>query len=363
MDNRTALLALNEIKQVGWKTILKLVSGLPDLSGLPSLDARDLARLDIPLPLGERILSALRERGCEDWEEKYREKGIQVVTMYDPSYPALLKQTSQPPWVLYGIGDFRLLERPCLAMVGTRGPTPYGRKVAEDLAGAMARAGFCIVSGMARGIDTSAHRGAVGEKGGTIAVLGCGVDVLYPPENRAIYGEIGEKGLLLSEFPPGTSAKPGLFPLRNRIIAGLSWGTIVVEAALRSGSLITADQALEESRDVFAVPGPITSPKSLGAMSLIKQGEKLVTEPEDIWQEYAERVTDLSWEGDKEPLQAAELTSEEEAIWNLLSHEPQTLDSILEQSQTNFGHLHTILLSLTLKKKIKPLPGAAYVVI
>jgi DNA processing protein len=273
-----------------------------------------------------------------------------------------LKQTSQPPWVLYYKGNLQLLQRPSIAIVGTRVPTVYGKNTAEQFARTLARAGLCVVSGMARGIDSMAHKGALNEKGGTIAVLGCGVDIIYPLENNILYYEIARKGLILSEFPFGTEAQPGLFPLRNRIIAGLSVGTLVVEAALKSGSLITADQALDESRDVFAIPGPINSPKSQGTLTLIKAGAKLVVCAEDIIEDYRHLITPKS--GTITPLNKEasyeELNEDEQKIYNLLSTEPTTFDALLEESQTNFGHLHTILLSLLMKKQINQLPGAAY---
>ncbi|MEO3945116.1 DNA-processing protein DprA [Gorillibacterium sp. CAU 1737] len=362
MEERSVMLALQEIKGVGWKTVLRLVSGLTRLSVLPSMSSEEIAGLGFPASKAEMILSSLRDIDTEKLEEEYARKRVRAITIYDEDYPALLKQTSQPPWVLYAIGRTELLPLPCVAVVGTRTPTAYGTRVAEELGKLLDQSGGVAVSGLARGIDGAVHRGALSGSGGTIAVVGGGPDVIYPPEHRALYTEMATRGLILSEFPPGTRISPGLFPLRNRIIAGLSLGTVVVEAAVRSGSLITADQALDESRDVFAVPGPISSPKSRGTHELIRQGARIVIEPADIIREYAASfpsagvVLTAGPPRDKLP----ELSEEEARLLASFPEGPVTLDTLLAKSQTNFGHLHELLLNLVLTKRIKALPGAAY---
>ncbi|WP_040948656.1 DNA-processing protein DprA [Gorillibacterium massiliense] len=365
MNQRSVLLALQEIKGVGWKTILRLAATLESLAELLHMDGKTIADLGIPQDKAEAIAAGLRTltetgKGIDEREIMYRNRGIIPVTIYDEAYPERLRESSQPPWVLYAIGKVDLLVSPSVAIVGTRTPTVYGRKVSEDLGRALSRAGCCVVSGLARGIDAAAHEGALTGPGGTVAVKGGGPDRIYPAENTALYRAIAQKGLIVSEFPPGTAAVPGMFPLRNRIIAGLTLGTVVVEAAVKSGSLITADQALDESRDVFAIPGPITSPKSGGTHHLLKQGAKLVTEPGDILREYQilfPDFTDSLFEQEKE----SNLTAEEEEILRFLSHEPVSIDRLLSETRTNFGHLHNILLHLVLKKRIKAMPGAAYV--
>jgi len=362
MDQRTILLALQEIKGVGWKTVLRLVSELGELSSLLEMEAEELSAMGIPLAKAAGLLAALREGDWTALEEGYAKRRIRAVTWYDEEYPPLLRETSQPPWVLYAIGRTELLRLPCVAVVGTRTPTAYGSRAAVELGRTLGEAGAAVVSGLARGIDGAAHRGALAGGGATIAVVGGGPDVVYPPEHRPLYAELAERGLILSEFPPGTRVAPGLFPLRNRIIAGLSLATVVVEAALRSGSLITADQALDESRDVFAVPGPITSPKSRGTNELIRQGARIVTEPFDIVREYAtffenaESVLGKPPEDRKLP----ELSPEEAELLASFPAGPVTMDALLARTQTNFGHLHELLLNLVLTKRIKALPGAAY---
>lgn len=214
---------------------------------------------------------------------------------------------------------------------------------------------------MARGIDSSAHQGALKSEGSTIAVLGTGIDVVYPREHIGLYQEISRKGLVISEYPIGTKSHPGLFPIRNRIIAGLCLGTVVVEAADKSGSLITADLAVEESRDVFAVPGPITSPKSQGSHALLKQGAKIVTEVNDIIEEYHHKISLKPLTQKISNSVDLILNEDEQKILNILSFEVMKIDEILERSKFPFGHLHSVLLSLLLKNKIEQLPGTGYI--
>jgi DNA processing protein len=362
MNARLILFALHEMDQIGWKTIFKILQCYADLKELMDAKPQDLERLDIRRTQAKIVCEQLTEAYINERLTAYDKQGIEILSIYDEAYPALLKQTSQPPWVLYYKGNIDLLRNPLMAIVGTRVPTVYGKNTALQFASTLARTGFTVVSGLARGIDSSAHTGAINETASTIAVLGCGVDVVFPSENGTLYREIADKGLLLSEFPLGTPAQPGLFPLRNRIIAGLSLGTLVVEAALKSGSLITADQALEESRDVFAIPGPINSPKSLGTLSLIKQGAKMVMSAEDIMEEYKYYIpmkTDIKADTKIHSDQPV-LNADEQQIVDILTSEPATFDHLLEETQTNFGHLHTILLSLLMKNKINQLPGSSY---
>jgi len=210
------------------------------------------------------------------------EAGAELVTIGDPRYPQRLREIFDPPVTLFARGRVDLLGSLALAVVGTRRPTQYGVAVAERLSADLAHASLTIVSGLARGIDTSAHKGALAAGGDTIAVLGCGVDVVYPSENRKLYAEIAAKGLLVSEFPMGSTAFPQNFPIRNRIISGLSVGVLVAEGAQYSGSAITAKLAMDQGREVFAVPGNITSKLSWGPNLLIKQGAKIVQDWNDV---------------------------------------------------------------------------------
>lgn len=219
--------------------------------------------------------------------EKMLEAGAALVAFSDPRYPPALREIFDPPIVLFARGRVELLGTLMLGIVGTRRPTPYGMAVTERLAGDLARAGLTIVSGMARGIDTAAHKGALSVGADTVAVFGCGVDLVYPSENRRLAADLAEKGLLVSEFPMGAPAYPQNFPIRNRIISGMSAGVLVVEGAQYSGSAITAKLAMDQEREVFAVPGNITSKMSWGPNLLIKQGAKLVQEWNDVVSELA----------------------------------------------------------------------------
>ena len=293
-------------------------------------------------------------------------RGISILTYFDEGYPELLKQAPQPPWVLYAIGRLDLLSRSSIAIVGTRGPTSYGKKTAYTIGEQLSMRGITVVSGLARGIDAKAHEGALIGAGSTIAVLGTPVDRVYPVENRMLYEQIAAKGLVISEVAPGTPLHPGLFPMRNRIIAGLTLGTVVVEAAERSGSLITADQALDMSRDVFAVPGPISSPKSAGTNALIRQGAKLIATCEDILEEYAglpELNAGFMRVGDQAADLDVSLTENEALIYQLLVQEARSTDELHELTSFPFGLLHSVLINLTIKRKIELHSGSIYSVL
>ena len=215
-------------------------------------------------------------------QQQLRSFGAQLVPIQSTLYPDVLRRIYDPPILLYALGRTQLLAGVCIGVVGTRHPTPYGLAASERLSGDLARAGMTVVSGMARGIDTAAHKACLAAGGDTIAVLGCGVDVVYPTENKRLAVEIAAKGLILSEFPMGAVAFPQNFPIRNRIVSGLSCGILVVEGAQYSGSAITAKLAIDQGREVFAVPGNITSKMSWGPNLLIKQGAKLVQDWNDV---------------------------------------------------------------------------------
>jgi DNA processing protein len=228
------------------------------------------------------IASGCAFEEAADQQQKMKDSGAFAIPITDPNYPELLRQIFDPPILLFARGNIDLLRGTGFAVVGTRRPTPYGVAVAEKMSGDLARAGLTIVSGMARGIDTAAHRGTLAAGGKTIAVLGCGVDVVYPSENKKLAADIICQGLIISEFPMGSIAFPQNFPIRNRIIAGMSVGLLVVEGAQYSGSAITAKLAIDQGREVFAIPGNITNKLSWGPNLLIKQGAKLVQDWNDV---------------------------------------------------------------------------------
>ncbi|WP_338543164.1 DNA-processing protein DprA [Paenibacillus tundrae] len=373
MEERWVLFGLHEMDGVGKKTIAKLLSGQHKLQELLDYTEADWLQAGLRKDQAHRLAVQFDLDWIEQKRENVYKQGIEVITYLDSNYPILMKETVQPPWVLYGRGDMQLLHSKSIAMVGTRMPTVYGRKVGERLAEELCKAGLTIVSGLARGIDSVCHDAALRAGGKTIAVFGTGIDSIYPPENNSLAERIAETGLLLSEYPPGTRAHQGLFPERNRIIAGLSLGTLVVEADIRSGSLITADAALDAGRDVFAVPGPITSPKSRGSHNLIRQGAKLVTSAADLLEEYQMdlpnpeqvpynrgRSTQNKQSVTAGMFPPATLSSDEQRVIAILQQEEQSLDQLVERLSWDFGHLHSVLLSLIIKKQISQLPGTRY---
>ncbi|MFS1513212.1 DNA-processing protein DprA [Chengkuizengella sp. SCS-71B] len=367
MESRNILFGLHELNGIGWKTIQLIYQSIKHNkhieNGVEKLLSSDensmMKNYNIPKSKAQIISKNLNLNFIQCRLDIYKNENISFLTIFDEGYPKILKETPSPPWVIYYKGNLNLLDNNKLAIVGTRYPTVYGKMITEKLANQLSSLGFCIISGLARGIDSIAHKSAIDQFGSTIAVLGSGIDVVYPSENKQLYESIVNKGLVISEFPLGTKPHPGLFPQRNRIIAGLSLGTIVIEAAEKSGSLITADQALEMSRDIFAIPGPITSPKSQGTLSLIKQGAKMVTDLKDIVEEY-EHMMKISY-NEKNLTTSKTLSNDEQKIVGFLSSEPVTFEQILHKSDFTFGHLHSVLLSLLMKNVISQLPGSKFV--
>jgi DNA processing protein len=291
------------------------------------------------------------EKLAAEWERK----NIKICTLQDANYPSLLRNIFNPPFLLYYKGVLPENQM-ILAIVGSRKASAYGKNVARMLAGDLAAQGIDIVSGAARGIDSAAHIGALA-KGHTIAVLGSGVDIIYPPENGKLLDKIAECGAVISEYPPGTLAHAGFFPARNRIINGLAKGVIVVEAEERSGALITAEYALEEGRDVFAVPGSIFSATSRGTHKLIKQGAKLVEAVNDVLEEYGLGQNAGDTKDDK-----LLLSSEEQAIYDILSYEtPIEIEEIMIRSKLPVPTITYLLLQLELRGIVSAQNGQFFV--
>lgn len=360
MNDSEILFGLQELQGIGWKTIARLASLPVPLSQAVQMKASELAALGIPRQKAEQIKQQLTLDFIRQRQALYAKHHIGVLTISDEGYPPMLREIAQPPWVLYYKGRAELFMEPAIAVVGTRNPTVYGRKMAYRLSRQLAEGGFVIVSGLARGIDGISHLAALESGGATIGVTAGGLDFIYPKEHAPLYRTISEEGLIVSEFPLGTQIRKGMFPLRNRIIAGLSSGTVVVEGGLDSGSLITAEIALEESRDVFAVPGQVTSPKSAGALTLLKDGAKIVISAQDIFEEYAHKIT-LNPKNITRDQSKVEMSRHEEEILQYIAFEPVTFDEILRRSGSSFGHLHSVLLSLLIKNKIEQLPGSRYI--
>ena len=302
------------------------------------------------------------------------EAGAKIICLSDPDYPSRLKEIYDPPVILFVKGRVAVLNEPGLAMVGTRHPTPYGIGMAERLASDLASRGLVIISGLARGIDTASHRGAVAAKGKTVAVLGTGIDVMYPKENTRLTEQIiALDGALVTEFPVGTSPTPQNFPIRNRIISGMSAGVLVVEAAEYSGTRITSRLALEQNRDVYAVPGNVTNKNSWGPNTLIKQGAKLVATWEDVWEELP---PDIQAElASKQPHESPEaetaslfpdetVSPHEKQILKLLKTDESThIDQLVEclENEISPSEIFAALFELELNGKVRQLPGKNFV--
>ena len=281
-----------------------------------------------------------------------------VVTLGDPLYPARLLETADPPLLLFLQGRAELLARPAIAVVGSRNPTPQGRENAQAFAAHLSRAGWTIVSGLALGIAGAAHEGALAGDGSTIAVLGTGVDRIYPARHEALARRIAAAGLLVSEFPLATPPLAPNFPLRNRLIAGLAGGTLVVEAAVQSGSLITARLAVEAGRDVFAIPGSIHSPLSRGCHALIKQGAKLVETADDVLAELRPAARPATPSPATAP--AAPANETRDPVLEALGHDPATLDAIGARTGWPAAELAARLLELELEGRVRRLPGGLF---
>jgi DNA processing protein len=287
--------------------------------------------------------------------------GGALLAATDAAYPPLLRESPDAPGVLYVLGDTTLLAEPQLAMVGSRNPTAGGRDTARRFAAWFARAGLGVTSGLALGIDTASHEGALQAGGATIAVLGCGLDICYPPENRRLFDRIVAAGAVVSEFPPGTPPVREHFPQRNRIIAGLSAGTVVVEAASRSGSLITARLAGIAGREVFALPGSILNPMVRGCHELIRQGARLIEQPEEVLAELKiPLVSQLLAVPDGAAAAGNVLDKEYKILLDALAFEPASVDTLIERTGLNSESIASMLLVLELDGHVAPHPGGRY---
>jgi len=320
------------------------------------LEAEEKDFLDIP-DIGAKIREIVfkyRKRIYPQEEIlQAKRQGIKIVTIIDDDYPWLLKQIYDPPPVLYVLGNSSVLNYNSIAIVGTRKASNYGRKAAFDFGKELATMNINVVSGMARGIDSYAHKGAITSGGPTTAVLGCGLDIVYPPENAKLMENIAEHGCVISSFPLSKKPLPGNFPARNRIISGLSLGTLVIEAAARSGSLITADFSLEQGREVFALPGSITNPYSHGTNKLIKQGAKLVETTDDIFDELCIETEHKTHTEKAQP----HINDDEQDILQLIDYNPTHLEEVIQHSRKTSQEINTLITRLEIKGLITRLPG------
>src|SRR2546425_146797 len=365
MDPKESLVALNMIEHVGPVRVGKLL----DHFGEPPA----ILRASKPQLLQVRGIGEETAEAIASWEKsvdlsselkRIQEYRCHILTQTDADYPDLLRQIYDPPIVLYVKGRLTARDKNAVAMVGSRLTTHYGLETARKLAYQLAYVGVTVVSGGARGIDTAAHQGALSAKGRTVAVLGNGINIVFPPENVELFERIAAHGAVLTQFPFNRKADKQSFPIRNRIVAGMSLGTVVVEANLASGALITANFAVEYGRQVFAVPGRIDSPQSKGCHDLIKKGAKLCEGAEDVLSEFeylfpaSNRPPSPAESG---TLPALTLSENEQKVYEVLSHEEVAMDDVIRRSGLPPSAASVTLLSLEMKRLIKQLPGKLFV--
>lgn len=366
MDSREALVALNMIEGVGPIRVRQL---LEHFGEAPKILGASKSQLRQVRGIGEDTADAI-----SNWEKsvdlagelkRIADFGCHILTQADENYPASLKEIYDPPVVLYVKGELNSKDKNSVAMVGSRMTTHYGIEIARKLAYQLAYVGVTVVSGGARGIDTAAHQGALSGKGRTVAVLGTGINLIFPSENAELFERIATNGAVITQFPFNRQADKQSFPIRNRIVAGMTLGTVVVEANLTSGALITANFATEYGRQVFAVPGRIDSPRSKGCHDLIKKGAKLCEGAEDILSEFeylfpaSNRPPTASETG---VLPAIELSENEQKAYDALGDEELNTDDVIRRSGLPSSAVSVALLSLEMKRLVRQLPGKIFVI-
>ena len=365
MDSREALVALNLIEGVGPVRVRQLLAHFGEAPAILSASRHQLTQVR---GIGEDTAAAIA-----DWEKRVdlaaelkriEDFGCHVITQGDEDYPPSLKEIYDPPVVLYVKGRLTAQDRNAVALVGSRQVSHYGVETARKLGYQLAYMGVTVVSGGARGVDTSAHTGALAAKGRTVAVFGCGINLITPPENKELFDRIAGSGAVITQFPFNRQADRQTFPIRNRIVAGMTLGTVVVEAGLSSGALITANFATEYGRQVFAVPGRIDSPGSKGCHDLIKKGAKLCEGAEDILSEFeylfpaTNRPPTASETG---TLPALALSANEQSVFEILGREETGIDEVIRHSGLPASAVSVALFSLEMKRLVKQLPGKVFV--
>ncbi|MEM9445796.1 MAG: DNA-processing protein DprA [Verrucomicrobiota bacterium] len=362
MDKRSAYVILNGIRLVGPVRVAKMRQVLGSVEAILTTPASRLAQID---GIGQKVADTISDwQLCFDLEKELDDAkalGLEVIHYEDDRYPVKLREIYDPPLVLYIKGDPSCLEKMSIAVVGSRHTSYYGGEVAKKLSYQMAYSGISIVSGLARGIDTMAHQGALAAKGSTVAVMGCSLDRIYPSENEILADKISESGgLLISEFALGRAPDRQTFPMRNRIVSGLSSGVLVIEAGAESGALITAQRAMEQGRQVFAVPGRIDQGYAAGCHRLIKDGAKLVEGVEDVMDEFAFLVP-KEIVGIKKRAMPSDLSKDEVTILESIGDEEMELDYITRKCGLPTAKVSSTLLRLEMKKLVQQLPGKVFV--
>lgn len=361
MDSDKIILWLSQIEGIGAKKIGVILNEFDDIEKIwyapheKFLKIPSLSRQNV-----DTIIKGRDKNLLEAYIKKLRVLNISYITVQNEKYPSLLKEIHDPPAVLYFIGEIPEFREGAVSIIGSRRCSEYGLTVSHKLSRDLAQRGIVIISGMARGIDSSAHRGALASGGMTVAVLGCGADICYPSENRVLREQIIKNGCVISEYPPGTKPLPGNFPIRNRIISGLSQAVVVVEAAEQSGTLITVDMALEQGREVLAVPGNITSKLSAGVNNLIKQGAGVMVNG------YRDVLEAIGYEEPTQQgkaIQAVELNlaPDEKLVYDCISFEPVSAEAIAESINLDVNKIIYLATMLEIKGGIKKMPGQRYI--
>ena len=359
MSPREALIALNLLPDIGPVRIRNLLEHFGDAAAVLSAPQKVLMEVERIGPKAANVITRWRELADLKGELKHIEKfGCTIITQDDETYPELLREIYDPPIILYLKGELKPKDCYAIAMVGTRQSTLYGRQSAERLSSQLAASGVTVVSGGARGIDSVSHEGALKVGGRTIAVLGTGLDIVYPAENFKLFQRIAGQGAVITQFPFGRKGSKQSFPIRNRIVAGMTQGTIVVEANRSSGALITANFAAESGRTVFAVPGRIDSPRSAGCHDLIKQGAQLCESAEDVLAEFA--VISCASQPAETAGPMPSLSPAEQSVYNVLTHEEKQQDEIIRRSEVPAAQVSVALLQLEMKQLVNQHPGRLF---
>jgi DNA processing protein len=358
MTQTEAFVALNMLPRVGPVRVRKLLEVFGSPQGILQARPAELRNVQgVGTEVAESIASWETNSSLKEELDRIRAFGATIITQADPSYPALLREIHDPPMVLYVWGELR--DSHVIGIVGTRKPSHYAAECTKKLAYQLAYAGLTVASGLARGIDTAAHQAALAAKGRTIAVLGSGLGALYPPENRELAERISGSGAVITEFPMTTLADRQTFPMRNRIISGLSAGLLVVEAGAASGALISATQAADQGRSIYAVPGRIDHPGAIGSNRLIQQGAKLVTSAQDILDDFGllfRETPNLA-----RPVAELDLTPIERRVHESIGDEETPIDTIIAKCGLPTREVSSTLLALEMRKLVKQLPGSRFV--
>ncbi len=353
------LFRLCTVPRLGSRRIRSLIARFKSPENVFAASIRQLVQVEgIDKVLGQNIKNGGKPTFVAEQRAQAAQHHVQLVTFWDEEYPALLKQLADPPLILFYKGLVECLSLLSIGIVGTRYPSTYGKLMADQFARELSRQNVVVVSGLARGVDTIAHRATVQAGGRTIAVLGSGLDKIYPEENKKLASDICKNGLVLSEFPMGAKPDAPHFPRRNRIISGLSKGILVIEAAQKSGALITADFALEQNREVFAIPGNLNNPKSYGCNVLIQQGAKVVLSVNDILDEIGQ---DTAADLRANPQPPIQLSNPELLVYQSLSNEPKHIDKIALECRIPTSKTLGILLTLELKNVVQQLVGKNFI--